>query len=98
MEPEENNAALAKGVTIVNDLGLHARSAAQIAKIANQAMSKVWVVRGDETVDAKSTIDLLTLACGKGSEITIKIDHKEDIWILEKIIKTVEDGFGEQSV
>jgi phosphocarrier protein HPr len=96
MESEENNGALSRDATIVNDLGLHARSAARIAQIAGQAMSKVWIVRGDEAVDAKSTIDLLTLACGKGSEITIKIDREEDIDVLERIIKMVEDGFGEQ--
>lgn len=96
MESEEKNSALSRDATIVNDLGLHARSAARIAQIAGKAMSKVWVVRGDEAVDAKSTIDLLTLACAKGSEITIKIDREEDIDILERIVKTVEDGFGEQ--
>lgn len=96
MESEEKNSALSRDATIVNDLGLHARSAARIAQIAGKAMSKVWVVRGDEAVDAKSTIDLLTLACAKGSEITIKIDREEDIDILEQIVKTVEDGFGEQ--
>lgn len=88
---------MTKEVTIVNDLGLHARSAAQIARIAGGAMSKVWVIHGEEVVDAKSTIDLLTLACGKGSRITIKIDHAADAGILEGIVKMVEDGFGEQS-
>ncbi len=97
MESEENKSALSRDATIVNDLGLHARSAAQIAQIAGKAMSKVWVVRDDEAVDAKSTIDLLTLACAKGSEITIKIDHKADVHILERIVKLVEDGFNEHS-
>ena len=84
-----------KDVTIINELGLHARSAAQIAQIARHAKSKVWVIRDDETVDAESVIDILTLACGKGSNITIKIDNHMDMDILNQIVELVESGFGE---
>lgn len=96
MDNGENNGAFSKEATIVNDLGLHARSAAQIARVAGNAMSKVWIVHGEEKVDAKSTIDLLTLACAKGARITVTIDHKADAPILDGIIRMVEDGFGEQ--
>ncbi len=92
-----HNDNLARNVTIVNELGLHARSAAQIAQVASGAASRVWVIRRGEAVDAKSTIDLLTLACGKGSEITVKIDHKADAGILERIVELVKEGFGEQN-
>jgi len=86
---------LSKDLTIINELGLHARSAAKIAKIAENAASKVWVIKDGEKADAKSVIDILTLACGKGSEITIKIDSYTDIDILNSITDIVENGFGE---
>ncbi len=86
---------LSREVVIVNDLGLHARSAAKIAAIAGNALSQVWITREDETVDAKSIIDMLTLACGKGMRITISVDSGEDAGILSKIATLVEDGFGE---
>ena len=44
-----------KDVFIINELGLHARSAAKIAEIALNAESKVWISKEDgENVDAKN--------------------------------------------
>ena len=86
---------LSKDVLIINELGLHARSAAGIAKLAQNANSKVWLIRGKERVDASSVIDILSLACSKGSKITLKIDEESDIDILNEIIELIKKGFGE---
>ncbi len=86
---------LSKDVTIINEFGLHARSAGKIAKIAQNTQADVWIIKQDEKVDAKSIMDILTLACAKGSMITIKIDDPSDLDILEVIVKLVEKGFGE---
>lgn len=86
---------LSKDVTITNDLGLHARSAARIATLVQDVKSRVWLVKDGEKADASSIIDILTLACPKGSKITIKIDDKSDIKILHDIVQLIEDGFGE---
>jgi phosphocarrier protein HPr len=82
-------------VTVVNDLGLHARSASKIAELAMQATSKVWIQRNEERVDAGSILDILTLACEKGSKLTILIEDKADITILNRIVDLVKNGFGE---
>ncbi|MBC8199176.1 MAG: HPr family phosphocarrier protein [Desulfobacterales bacterium] len=86
---------LSRDVVIINELGLHARSAAWIAKLAQNANSKVWLIRGKERVDASSIIDILSLACSKGSKITLEIDEESDINILNEIIDLVKKGFGE---
>ncbi len=86
---------ISEDAVIVNELGLHARSAAKIAEIARLAASDVWIIKGGEKVDAKSIIDMLTLACTKGSNITIKIDSHSDTEILNRIVALVESGFGE---
>lgn len=86
---------LSRDVVIINELGLHARSAAGIAKLAQNANSKVWLIRGKERVDASSIIDILSLACSKGSKITLEIDEESDINILNEIIELVKKGFGE---
>ncbi len=86
---------LSRDVLIINELGLHARSAARIAKLAQNANSKVWLIRGKERVDASSVIDILSLACSKGSKITLKIDEESDIDILNEIIELIKTGFGE---
>ncbi len=86
---------LSRDVVIINELGLHARSAAGIAKLAQNANSKVWLIRGKERVDASSIIDILSLACSKGSKITLEIDEESDIEILNEIIELIKKGFGE---
>jgi len=84
-----------KDVTVVNDLGMHARSAAQISEIAKEASAPIWLERNNERVDARSIIDILTLACEKGSTVTFVIEDPADLNTLNRIIKLVQDGFGE---
>ena len=92
---DSGTAKLSRQVAIVNELGLHARSAAQIATLANRSKASVWIQKGDQKADASSIVDILTLACEKGTKITIRIENKTDFDILEAITELVEDGFGE---
>ena len=75
---------LSRDVTITNAFGLHARAAAKIAKLVQSVKSKVWIIKEGEKADASSIIDILTLACEKGSKITLKIDDQSDLEILNK--------------
>ena len=86
---------LSREVVIVNELGLHARSAAKIAELAQNSKAAVWVKRDAEKADASSIVDILTLACEKGSKITLIIEDKADRPILEDIVNLIETGFGE---
>jgi len=86
---------LARDVIIVNELGLHARSATKIAKCAQAGESKIWIIKDGNKADATSIIDVLTLACGPGSTITIKIDDPADLDILRDLVKLIESGFEE---
>ena len=86
---------LSRNIILTNKLGLHARPAAMIAELAKNAKSKVWITRGDDKVDASSIIDIMTLACMNGSEITLQVGDVSDIDILKKIIGLFETGFGE---
>ena len=43
-------------VVVRNELGLHARPAALIAKLASRALGPVAMVRGEDRVDATSTL------------------------------------------
>lgn len=86
---------LTRQVTVVNELGLHARSAAKIARIAQNACSGVWVMRGAERADATSVIDVLTLACEKGTALTLAADDPQDAPVLDELVRLVESGFEE---
>ncbi len=92
---DKSTEKLTKHVTILNQLGLHARPAALIAEVAQKAKSKVWIIRNGEKVDASSIIDILTLACLKGTEIMLQVDDPSDQDVLNNITALVESGFGE---
>jgi phosphotransferase system HPr (HPr) family protein len=86
---------LAKKVQIINELGLHARAATAIAKIAQSATSPIWIMKDRNTADASSIIDILTLECTKGSWITLQSENPADHHLLIRIHDCVESGFGE---
>ena len=90
MEPQ-----MSRTVVIVNELGMHARSAAKIAKLAQQAVADVRLEKGAEQADATSVIDLLSLICPQGTAVTIAISDKRDINILDALVDLIEKGFGE---
>jgi phosphocarrier protein HPr len=87
---------LARRVSITNELGLHARPAALIAKLAKNAKHNVWIFRDKEKVDATSIIDILSLACLKGTEITLQVEDRADIDILDQITALAKTGFAEK--
>jgi len=86
---------LSKKLVIINELGLHARSAAMIANLARQAKSKGCITKEGSTANAASILDILTLVCEKGTQIDITIEDRTDMDILEGIEKLVKMGFEE---
>lgn len=58
-------------VDVLNDQGLHARPAARLAREAQRFSSQLTLIMDDMTVDAKSILDILSLAASKGSSLTI---------------------------
>jgi phosphocarrier protein len=78
-------------VIVANELGLHARPAAQIAMRADRAKSDIWIISGNEKADARSVIDILLLSCRKGSLITVKAENRFDLDILNDIKLIIEN-------
>ena len=86
---------LYRDLKIVNELGLHARSAAKLAKTAQQAVDGVWLQTSQNEVDAKQIIDILTLGAGQGDRVRVRIDDPADQQILDRIVELFNTGFGE---
>jgi phosphocarrier protein HPr len=86
---------LSRTTIICNELGLHARSAARIAEIAGNAAANIWLVRDDQKADASSIVDILTLACEKGTKIKFIIEDPADTDVLNALVDLVDSGFGE---
>lgn len=88
---------LSRTMTIKNELGLHARSAAAIARLARDARSDVYLIKEDREVDATDILDMMGLYCPKGTQITVRVADSADLKVLDRIADAVEDGFGESS-
>ncbi len=59
-------------VVITNELGLHARPAALVARTAQQFTASVILEADNRQVDAKSILDILSLAACKGTTLTVR--------------------------
>jgi len=78
-----------KKIIVNNPQGLHARPAALFVQIANKYESDVIVKKGNDEVNGKSIMGIMTLAAEKGSAIRLKIngpDAKEAMAELEKVV------------
>jgi phosphocarrier protein NPr/phosphocarrier protein len=84
-----------KSVTILNEEGLHARPASLFAQIANQFNSQISVARGEESVDGKSILSILTLGATQGVRLIIRAEGTDAYLAVKQLSQLVESGFGE---
>lgn len=86
---------LTSRLTIINRLGLHARAAAKFVACASHYESRIRVAKDGPWVDAKSIMGVMMLAAGKGSELTVEIDGRDETEALSALEALVADYFGE---
>jgi len=86
---------VSRTVTVVNQLGMHARAAAKFVHLATRFESQVRVARDARVMDGKSIMGILLLAAARGSTITITADGADERAAVEALIALVASGFGE---
>ncbi len=82
-------------VTIVNRLGLHARSATTFVKAAAAFSSTINVTNEHASANGKSIMSMLLLQAARGTEIVLEISGEDEVAALERLTSLVNDGFGE---
>jgi phosphocarrier protein HPr len=87
-------------VVLRNPSGLHARPAERFAREANRFEMDITVSKraGDNSVNAKSVLSVLTLDCLQGDEITILAEGEEAEQAVAYLSRLVEEGLGEDLV
>jgi phosphocarrier protein len=88
---------IAETVTVVNELGMHARAAAKFVHLAGRYQSRVRVARGSREIDGKSILGILLLAAACGSRITISADGDDERDAVVALTALVRSGFGDDS-
>ena len=86
-----------QAVTVVNQLGMHARAAAKFVHLATRYEAKVRVARDRREMDGKSIMGILLLAAARGSTITISADGADERDAVDALVALVQSGFGEDA-
>ncbi|QHJ11767.1 Phosphocarrier protein NPr [Paraglaciecola mesophila] len=86
---------LEKSLLIVNKLGLHARAATQLVKLANQFEAEVTIVQGDKSASASSVLGLMMLESGQGKEIQVISEGKDAQQALDAVEELIVGKFNE---
>jgi len=90
---------LQRTLVIRNRLGLHARAAARLVKLASGFQSEILLARseaGHRTVNAKSIFGVLLLAATQGTMIEVIAEGTDEDKAMESLCKLIEEKFGEE--
>jgi phosphocarrier protein len=81
--------------TIVNSLGLHARPAAELVKLAATFESDLEILKDGMAVNAKSIMGVMMLSAEEGSTVTVRGNGPDETTAVEALCQLVQKGFGE---
>ncbi len=84
-----------RDVTVKNKLGLHARPAAEIVKIAGKFKAAITILRDDMEVNGKSIMGVMMLTAEKGTTLKVRAEGDDADQALDAIEKLVDGKFGE---
>ena len=73
--------------TITDELGIHARPAGLLVKLAGGFQSDITIVKDGKEANAKRIMALMGLSATKGTEITVKVEGPDE----DEAVKAVED-------
>ena len=88
-----------QSVLVSNNLGLHARAAAKLVRLASSFSSEIHLSREDanQKIDSKSILGILMLAASKGTRLAISIEGQDEIEAGEAICRLFDAKFGEEN-
>jgi phosphocarrier protein HPr len=78
-------------ITIINELGLHARPAAEFVLAAKAFRSQIWLIKGGERFSAASILDVLCANLNCGDTATIEAEGPD----AEEAVKRLVELTGE---
>ena len=82
-------------ITVVNQLGIHARPAAAFVKLANKFQSDITVEKDGERVNGKSIMGLLMLGAAQGSKLRVTAKGRDAETAIREIEELFARKFGE---
>ncbi len=80
---------------IVNRLGLHARAAAQLVRMANEYNSDISLIKSNQQANAKTIMEVLMLGAVQGEDLTVEAKGVDEEHAVEAIVQLIEARFNE---
>lgn len=84
-EPARSPGSVEAIIRINDELGLHARPAAKLAQTAQQFEADIKLQSADGEADAKSILEILTLAATRGTQLTLRCKGPDATEAIEAI-------------
>lgn len=82
--------------TIVNSLGMHARPAAQVVRLASGFKSLIELEHDGQVVNGKSIMGVMTLAAECGATVRVRADGEDAEAAVTALLELIARGFGEK--
>jgi phosphocarrier protein len=83
-------------VTIQNRAGIHARPSAMLVRTAKDFKANIYLEKGNDRINGKSIMGILTLGASYGTEIKIITEGEDEEAALEAIAKLFDSKFAEE--
>ncbi len=77
---------------IKDELGIHARPAGNLVKLASGFSSEITIINGDKTADAKKILNVMKLAASKGTDIKVTFSGADEAEAFDAIGKFLNDN------
>ncbi|MFH1862634.1 MAG: HPr family phosphocarrier protein [bacterium] len=83
-------------VTIHNKLGIHARPASRIVKLATLSRADFWLVKNGERVNGKSILSVMMLAAACGERVILEANGEGEAELIQEVADLIQKKFGEE--
>ncbi|WP_394232699.1 phosphocarrier protein HPr [Niallia oryzisoli] len=78
-----------KQFKVIAETGIHARPATMLVQAAGKFDSEIHLEYKGKKVNLKSIMGVMSLGIGKGADITIFVDGKDEEFALNSLIETL---------
>jgi phosphocarrier protein HPr len=91
MKSRRESVHATRQITIVNQLGLHARPAAEFVRRANAFRSEIWIVTKAGRFSALSLLEVMRANLDRGAVATLEADGPDAEEAVERLAKVVSE-------
>jgi len=77
---------------IKDELGIHARPAGMLTKLAKTYKSEILITKGEKTIAATKLLMLMGLGVKQGEEVTVRIEGADEEAAYEGVLEFFEEN------